>query len=335
MNTEANASTLGPIERLSPLEMNAYRRGLAYGTFLYNMEASNFRMSKAKTNELMAVTDDIVLKPESLRRLSNARYNEVFIGARNEAISGLREHLDEEDVENRVKFFERMTVFKKKDQLKIRIAYDLAKYSHRGVMREDSGRYFEHVRNTALILFDEAEVRDANMIIAALLHDVVEDETTFGTKKDLTTREWMEEADLRLDHIFGKRVAEMVTAVTKPAIDGVDVFDKSDIKREYPEQLWIASRRAVVVKMADRLHNLRTLYFRSAEDQMRVARETLEIYLPIFKEKSKRLNIHTEKILAEIEDLSNQYLSDSDTLQIQGNDVGRWQEHDLRTLLSA
>jgi len=330
MIEELSEGVLETEERLSFLELAAHRRGLVFGTFLYDMEESNFRMSPAKTNELLTVVSDIVLKPESLRRLSNSRYNEVFMGAAKEAVALLRDQRTEEEIENREKFYERMKVFGKLDQLRIRIAYDLAKYSHRGIVREDKGRYFEHVRNTALILFDEAGVRDPNMIIAALLHDVVEDETIFGTKKNLTTRQWMEEAGLRLDFIFGKRVAEMVTAVTKPVIDGKEFKDRSDVKIAQPNQLKRASRKAVVLKMSDRLHNLRTLYFRSKEDQEKVARETLEIYLPIFREKSKKIKkIDAGQMLAEIEDLALQYLSDSPSIQIRGVWHGKLQEPNI------
>lgn len=226
------------------------------------------------------------------------------------------EHFTPQDHENRASFYERMTLFPQTEQLRLRMAYDLSKYSHRGTFREGGERYFEHVRNTALIILDDFRLGNTDMIITALLHDSVEDATIFGSHKNVTNSQWRREAGDRLTLMFGPYVSEMVMAVTKPMIDGVEIKDKEDVKRVYLEQLRNASPEAIVVKIADRLHNLSTLQFRSHEDQVKVARETLDDYLPIFREKSKPYSEETWWALAAMEDIASQYLDD-DAMEIR------------------
>ena len=288
----------------------AYRRGVVFATFLHGIESSNFALTKEKSDELMGVVSSIALKPPELR-MSTQRYNDIFSAAAKRTIQEFRESPSLEETENRASFYKRMELMPQTDQLRIRIAYDIAKYSHRGIVREGGERYFEHVRGTALILFDECGVRDPDMIIAALLHDSVEDATIFGSQKGITAEEWIAEAGLRLNFLFGPYVSEMVTAVTKPKIDGVDIKDRTDVKRVYLAQLRNASPEAILIKMADRLHNLRTLHFRPLEDQQKVAKETLEDYLPIFERGSLKYAYIGDKLLPEIKDLATQYLSDS------------------------
>ncbi len=313
-------------DSLSPDELTAYSRGQVWGSILYTLEQSNLRMSPDKSNEIVQITDSIILQPESLSDFPVAKYNSNFKKGEQDALDFYRLQTTDDDLEDREKFFDRMADFSENDQLRIRIAYDLAKYSHRGTVREGKERYFEHVRSTALILYDECKLRDPDMIIAALLHDVVEDETTFGPKKELTTKEWMEEAGLRLDYIFGRRVSEMVSDVTKPQIDGVDILDRKMIKDAYNLRLEKAKAPSIVIKMADRLHNLRTLLFRSKEDQKKVARETLEIYYPMFKVKTVEYGAYTDVILNEIRDLANQYLSEDPTVLIKGRLFYKWDQ---------
>lgn len=325
------------IDTLSSNELVAYSRGQAWGAFLHNMEATDMKMSPEKSDEILNFTDGVILQPESLD-LPVGVYNSLFSRGAREARDYFRKGLSSEDIENRAKFFERMSVFSDEDQLRIRIAYDLAKYSHRGTIREDRGRYFEHVRNTALIIFDECGIEDADMVIAALLHDVVEDETTFGPKKNLTTRQWMEEAGLRLDYIFGERVEQMVTAVTKPQIDEEEYFDRHDVKEGTLDQLRKAMKEASIIKMADRLHNLRTLLFRSKKDQIKVATETLELYLPILNLKALEYfgysNVFSGiPMLEEIVDLSNQYLSNNSFMIIKGIKYYKWDGVDRESLI--
>jgi len=319
-------------EGISPTDL-ARRRGLFVGTYAYDIESSGLPLTEEKSDELRRVISDIALKPPGLR-ITTQRYNDHFNESMEEAVRLLRDTLNPQEIENRSKFYERIKVFEAYDQLRIRIAYDLAKYSHRGIAREDGSRYFEHVRNTALIIFDEAKLQNnPDLLIAALLHDAVEDATIFGSQKEVSTSDWMEEAGLRLQHIFGPYVSEMVTSVTKPKIDGKTIIDKKDMKEAYLEQLRNASPEAILVKMADRLHNLRTLFARSREDQMKVAKETLEDYLPIFQKGSMEYSAFSDNLLFEIKDLAIQYLSESEEIQVQGVWHERWRAVELNRLL--
>ena len=146
-------------------------------------------------------------------------------------------------------------------------AYDMAKYGHRNQFRESGARYFEHVRATAIILVDELRVTDAEVIIAALLHDMLED--SFLLTPD------------RIKVTFGERVALLVSAVTKPKKS--DLRFTSDHERHlwYFGQLKASSPEAKLLKLADRLQNMRTLDSCSSEKQSRKITETKEVYLPL------------------------------------------------------
>ena len=87
------------------------------------------------------------------------------------------------------------------------------------------------MRSTALIIYDEVKYYDdPALFIEALLHDAVEDSTIFGSQKNKTTAEWIEEAGLRRDKSLRPHVAEIGSAVTKPKIDGITIKTKEDVK---------------------------------------------------------------------------------------------------------
>lgn len=120
-------------------------------------------------------------------------------------------------------------------------AYDTAKDAFRGRTREGNGeRYFEHLRAVALIVMEYLRVSDANVIAAALLHDLPEDIVGWG--QDRMARE------------FNAEVAQYVWWVTKPELE--DGESKEERNRRYHENLRRAPRKALIVKLADRLHNL-------------------------------------------------------------------------------
>lgn len=167
-------------------------------------------------------------------------------------------------------------------------AYALAKEAHRGQWRlgEEAERYFEHPRAVFNILFDELGVRAAEVLAAALLHDVVEDSDERGEALELG--QWLEQAAGQLAQQFSPAVAEMVLAVTKPPTpDGTTAEMRENVKREYWGQLAAASDGAILVKIADRLHNLRSMRRLVASDRFFVLRklqETKEVYLPLFNQ---------------------------------------------------
>lgn len=166
-------------------------------------------------------------------------------------------------------------------------AYEVAKNAHQNQRRKSGEPYIIHPLEVACIL---AELRlDRESIAAALLHDVIEDTNV--------SREEIEE-------IFGTEILFLVEGVTK--IENISGnISKGEIKVESFRKLILAMSkdiRVVIIKLADRLHNMRTLEFQSMEKQKKIARETIEIYAPI----AQRLGI---SILSdELEDLALRYL---------------------------
>ena len=185
--------------------------------------------------------------------------------------------------ENRSTFIARINHLPQSSKDFIMLAYDFTKVAHRGQKREGGDRYFEHPRSVALILLDECKITDPKIIAAGLLHDTMEDSQILGSTGGKCYSEWAELAEERLARLFGNDTAEMVIAVTKPFIDGIEIKDKNDKDRAYHDKLSYASGAAILVKMSDRLHNLRTLGARSRENQRKIIDETKSEYFPLFR----------------------------------------------------
>lgn len=156
---------------------------------------------------------------------------------------------------------------------KLDYAYDMAKYGHQNQFRESGERYFEHVRATAIILADELGITDVDIIIAALLHDMLEDSFLLTPN--------------RIKITFGERVATLVYSLTKPKRG--DPRFTSDHERHswYFDQLRASSMETKLIKLADRLHNMRTLGVCSLEKQKRKIAETKEVYFPFVEDVAK------------------------------------------------
>lgn len=164
-------------------------------------------------------------------------------------------------------------------------AYDLAREAHAGQSRATGDPYLTHVLQTAKILADM--YMDEPSIVAGLLHDVPED-----TSVDLET----------IRDRFGGEVASLVDGVTKLSQLrlGMEQEEAESLRKMF---LAMAEDiRVVLIKLADRLHNMRTLYGLPPEKQRKIARETLEIYAPL----ANRLGIYN--IRRELEDLSLKHL---------------------------
>ncbi|HBC29623.1 MAG TPA: (p)ppGpp synthetase [Clostridiales bacterium] len=166
-------------------------------------------------------------------------------------------------------------------------AYNYAEMAHSNAQTRFSGeRYFVHPYNVALILTDLH--MDVQTICAGLLHDVVEDT---GISFNEIKRE------------FGEEIANMVDGVTK--LSKVKYRNKEERQAESLRKMIIAMSkdiRVVIIKLADRLHNIRTLQYMPQEKQYQKAMETIEIYAPI----ANRLGIASIKW--ELEDLSLKYI---------------------------
>ncbi len=172
-------------------------------------------------------------------------------------------------------------------------AYRIAGDAHKDQFRKSGEPYIIHPLNVAIILAD-LEL-DKETIVAGILHDVVED--TIMTEEDLKRE-------------FGDDVALLVDGVTKlekiPLSGSGEQSDaKLEMQAENLRKMFLAMAkdiRVIMIKLADRLHNMRTLKYKNPESQQRIAKETLEIYCPI----AQRLGISKLKI--ELDDLSLKYL---------------------------
>jgi len=126
-------------------------------------------------------------------------------------------------------------------------AYRMSQYGHKGQKRQSGEEYFEHPRAVALILINEFHIYDHEMIIAALLHDDIEDSFIFGDG---------EEAFETVKKEFGERPALLVRSVTKlPCAQE----EKAQRDCHFYNNLFIGEIGAKILKVADRIHNLRTL----------------------------------------------------------------------------
>lgn len=189
-------------------------------------------------------------------------------------------------MENKESFQARIKpYFSPSDTLDIYHAYYLAKYGHRGQVRKELNsdgnptRYFEHVRRVAISLIDVLQIVDKNMIIAALLHDSIED------TEDLTPE--------LLEHIFGTEIVSMIKLLSKVPKEGY-------IERLNNCHDW----RVLAIKACDRLDNLKSLMIpgTTIEFQKKQVKETKEKYFPLFDRLCKECPKHHKNNVVFIRD---------------------------------
>ena len=174
---------------------------------------------------------------------------------------------------------------KEEDWNFIKRAYFLAKEAHQGVRRRSGEPYFLHPIAVAQIVVDEIGL-GVKSVVAALLHDVVED--TDYTVEDM-------------EHIFGPKIASMVDGLTK--MSGVFNADTSRQAEYFRKVLLTLSDdvRVILIKIADRLHNMRTLGAMPQNKQIKITGETIYLFAPL----AYRLGLHAIK--TELEDLCMKY----------------------------
>lgn len=193
------------------------------------------------------------------------------------------ENITIEDLLKKVSTYDEST----KDLKLIRNAYDYAYKKHFSQKRITGDDYITHPLNVAWILTDVNA--DGKAIAAALLHDTIED-------SDSTYEE--------IESLFGEEVANIVDGVTK--INRLNFTTDSEQMAANQRKILVglsSDVRVLIVKLADRLHNMRTLYVLSETKQKRKAKETLEILTPV----AHRLGMY--KLKSELEDLSLRYLN--------------------------
>ena len=176
--------------------------------------------------------------------------------------------------------------YNQQDYAVITRAYQYSKDAHQGQKRASGEEYFTHPCAVAKILVDLG--LDAATISAAFLHDVIEDTP-------------VSEGDIKKE--FGDEILQLVQGVTK--LEKIEFHSKEEEQAENFRKIFVAMAkdiRVIIIKLADRLHNMRSLNFLSTERQLRMAQETIDIYAPL----AGRLGI--SKIKCELEDLSLKYL---------------------------
>ena len=169
---------------------------------------------------------------------------------------------------------------------RITAAYEYARAAHEGQLRKDGSPYVTHCVAAAQIALEMG--LDEDSIVASLLHDVIED-TSSGYDE--------------LSHQFGSTVADLVEGVTK--LTRVQYTSKEDEQMENLRKMLMAMTkdiRVILIKIADRLHNMRTMEYQTEEKQRSKSLETMEIYAPL----AHRLGMQRAKW--ELEDLSLKYL---------------------------
>lgn len=186
--------------------------------------------------------------------------------------------------EERNDFREKINYLSDEDQKLIMDAYSMAEAVHREKTRDSGESYFEHLRGVALILIDECQIKNPNLIIASLLHDSIEESKLFGDSS-LAYPKWREVSEYRLSNYFNSEVAEMVIALTRPGIDGGIIHSDKESHELYFKNLEASSSKTILIKMCDRLHNLRTLAETTPEKRHRKLLETKEVYLDLFERK--------------------------------------------------
>ena len=176
---------------------------------------------------------------------------------------------------------------------RVKLAYDYADKLHKGQYRQSGEAYISHPLNVAYIL---AEMHaDGDTLCAALLHDTLEDTNT--TKEEITS-------------VFNNTVAELVDGVTKLAKMNFSSKEEQNLANTRKIITGITNDvRIIIIKLADRLHNMRTLQFKSEFKQKENALETMDLFVPL------AYYIGAYRIKSELEDLSLKYLK-PDTYKI-------------------
>lgn len=178
------------------------------------------------------------------------------------------------------------STLKKGDKRMIRMAFDMAVESHKDMRRKSGEPYIYHPIAVAQIAAEEIGLGTTS-IVCALLHDVVED-------TDITLED--------IEREFGKKVAKIIDGLTK--ISGVFDANSSMQAENFRKMLLTLADdvRVILIKLADRLHNMRTMDFMPRDKQLKICSETVYLYAPL----AHRLGLYTIK--SELEDLSMKYM---------------------------
>jgi GTP pyrophosphokinase len=216
-----------------------------------------------------------------------------------------------------ITLFEKCSAKFTEDQLELlKKAIEFAQKAHAGQKRESGEDYFVHPEVVASMLYDMG--MDSQTVIAGLLHDVVEDNETVTLQQ--------------ISALFGPEIAQMVDGVTKLTKSGEKTYITRDEEQaENLRKMFLAIAndvRVVIIKLADRLHNMRTLEYCEGEKRARKAKETLDVYAPL----AHRFGMGAIK--AELEDLAFFHLMPEEFEKLS-NAIASQQKERMRLLENA
>ncbi len=194
--------------------------------------------------------------------------------------------------------------------LLLRTAHLRAQSAHAGQARETGEPFIAHPEAVAIIIWNECGVHDPLLAAAALLHDTVEESSEFGDTGDqpYSASQEMTRANLRRD--FPEAVADLVMELSKPKVERQEILDKEHSEREFLKKFIEMTNDAKLLKLADRLHNFRTMGKKSNAKKRENIDETKFNFLPSFisveAERPEAYALMCEKIQVEIERLERE-----------------------------
>lgn len=171
--------------------------------------------------------------------------------------------------------------FSQKEVDDISFAFDIAYHAHLTQKRDCGKDYISHPVEGCIVMAKEFNIREAILYIAFLLHDVGEDTTLFGNRSAISYENFAKICSERVTRIFGSEVASLVVTLTKPAV-GREFKDKKSMMFFYLSQME-QNYHAVLLKMIDRLHNLRSLVPGDKKKINRQITETEKVLMPTFQ----------------------------------------------------
>jgi (p)ppGpp synthase/HD superfamily hydrolase len=199
-----------------------------------------------------------------------------------------------------------------KDQARIMDAFDAGEKAHYGTLRDNGDRFFTHPLAAAYILMNECDLKGnrrhfrddaaADLIITALLHDALEDSDDIVNRKLASTIKnslWGKQAYQEINKRFSRGPARYIVPLSKPVVEHQEIKTKEDARRKYLKGLRLPE--VILVKMADRLHNLRTLSALPRERQLGIIAETEKAYYPIFRKIGRKYKREATILLKEMQ----------------------------------
>jgi len=215
-----------------------------------------------------------------------------------------QERLHPPDENQRLGFMELLGRFESYESFQIMSAYDIAEDVHKRQNRATGERYFSHPRNVALSLMSLG-IDNANVISGALLHDVIEDVLLINGLEFINNKQWLKVGNEWMkEEGINPQVRKIVTSLTKPKIDNIDIFTVEQRRYFAIENVRFAPPEAQIIKMADRLHNLQTLNALSEGKAQGIIWETQNIlYSALSKTlQDKRYAKYARRLFLKMED---------------------------------